>query len=347
MFKKQQSVVGVDLGSHTIKAVELQATPNGPRLINFGVSEPLSEAIVDGEIIDRELVLEALRKLFESRHFKSKKVVSAVSGRAVIVKKITMDRLPQDEARQAIVWEAEQHVPYDVNDVVLDFVIMDPEGEGKQMDVLLVAAKKDLVLSHADLLREAGLTPVIIDIDSFAIQNAVEANYTLDEKEMVALVNVGAELTNINVIQNGKPIFTKDLQLGGNNVEEALQRKQNLTQSEAQAVVQGRAPAKAEYAETIRAAFEPLATGIERAGSFIKSGSENEKIGRIFLSGGCARVDGLRTFLEERHQVPVEVVNPTARIPYDPAMFGSQDLETVSPSLTVGLGLALRSMGDK
>jgi type IV pilus assembly protein PilM len=258
-----------------------------------------------------------------------------------------MDRLPQEEARQAIVWEAEQHVPYDVNDVVLDFEILDPEGDGKQMDVLLVAAKKDLVLSHADLLREAGLTPVIVDIDSFAIQNAVEANYTLDEKEMVALVNVGAELTNINVVQNGRPVFTKDLQLGGNNVEEALQRKQNLTQSEAQALVQGRTPAKAEYAETIRAAFEPLATGIERAASYIKTGSDQDKIHRIFLSGGCARVDGLRAFLEERHQVPVEVVNPTARISYDPAIFGSMDPEAVTPSLTVGLGLALRSMGDK
>jgi len=347
IFKKQRSVVGVDLGSHTIKAVELQSTPAGPRLVNFGVSEPLSEAIVDGEIIDRELVLEAIRKLFETRHFKSRNVVSSVSGRAVIVKKIAMDRLGEAEARQAIVWEAEQHVPYDVNDVVLDFEILDPQGEGKQMEVLLVAAKKDLVLSHADLLREAGLTPVIIDIDSFAIQNAVEMNYTLEESEMIALVNVGAELTNINVVRGGKPIFTKDLQLGGNNIEEALQRKQNLTQSEAQAVVQGRSPAKPEYADTIKSAFEPLATGIERAASFVASGTDNEKIARIFLSGGCARVDGLKSFLETRHQVPVEIVNPTNRIPYDPSVFGSVDPEAIAPSLTVGMGLALRSMGAK
>ncbi|MBI5835643.1 MAG: type IV pilus assembly protein PilM [Candidatus Eisenbacteria bacterium] len=347
IFRKQRSVVGLDLGSHTIKAVELETTPAGPRLINMGVSEPLDEAIVDGEIIDRQMVVDALRRLFETRRFKSKRVVTSVSGRAVIVKPITMDRLGETEARQAIVWEAEQHVPYDVNDVVLDFEILDPQGEGKQMQVLLVAAKKDLVMSQADLLREAGLTPVAVDVDSFAIQNAVEVNYTLDEKEMVTLVNVGAELTNINVIQNGRPLFTKDLQLGGNNVEEALQRKLGLTQSEAQAIVQGRAPSKPEHMETLRAAFEPLSTGIERAASYIKSGAESEKIDRIFLSGGCARIEGLKQFLEERHHVPVEVVNPMNRIPYDPAVFGAQDPESLAPSLAVGMGLALRSVGDK
>ncbi len=347
MFKKQRTVVGLDLGSHSIKAVEIEFTSSGPRLVNFGISEPLAEAIVDGEVIDRELVVESLRNLFESRKFRSKRVVAAVSGRAVIVKRITMDRLGEEEARQAIVWEAEQHVPYDVNDVVLDFEILDPKGEGKQMEVLLVAAKKDLVLSQSDLLREAGLTPVCMDVDAFAIQNAVELNYSFDEKEMVTLVNVGAELTNINVIRNGRPLFTKDLQLGGNNVEEALQRKQGLTQAEAQAVIQGRAPSKPEYAETMRQAFEPLSTGIERAASYIKTDAESDRIDRIFLSGGCARVEGLKEFLEERHGVPVEVVNPISRIPYDPAAFGMLDPASIAPSLAVGVGLALRSVGDK
>jgi type IV pilus assembly protein PilM len=258
-----------------------------------------------------------------------------------------MDRLPVEEARQAVVWEAEQHIPYDVNDVVLDFQILDPNGEGKQMDVLLVAAKKDLVLSHTDLLREAGLTPVTIDIDSFAIQNAIEANYTLDEAETVALVNIGAELTNINVVQGGSPVFTKDLQLGGNNMEEALQRKQGLSQSEAQAVVQGQSPCKPEYLDTLKSAFEPLATGIERATAYIKTGGSEIKISRIFLCGGCARLEGLKNFLEDRHKLPVEIVNPTSRIPYDPAVFGGQDPESLAPALTVGVGLALRSVGDK
>src|SRR5881397_3260118 len=233
-FGKKQSLVGLDIGSHSVKAVELEAqSGKGHRLVNWGISQPLGEAIVDGEIMDRQLVTDAITNLLESRGIKSKSVVAAVSGRAVIVKKITMNKLSAEDAQQAVYWEAEQHVPYDINDVSLDFEILGPApNDPKQMQVLLVAAKKDMVLSFSDLIRESGLQPLIVDVDSFATQNALEANYTFGGDEVVATLNVGAEITNINITQGGVPYFTKDLQFGGHTLIEAAQRKFSLSQSE-------------------------------------------------------------------------------------------------------------------
>src|SRR4051812_49327471 len=214
LFGNKQSLVGLDIGSHTIKAVELEATNKGRRLVRWGISAPLAEGIVDGEIMDRQLVTDAITNLLEARGIKSRQVVAAVSGRAVIVKKILMNRLSADDAQQAVYWEAEQHVPYDINEVSLDFEILGPaQNDPKQMQVLLVAAKKDMVIAFSDLIRDAGLDPLIVDVDSFAAQNALEANYDFGPEEVVGILNIGAEITNIDITQGGIPYFTKDLQL--------------------------------------------------------------------------------------------------------------------------------------
>src|SRR5438128_104194 len=243
LFGRKQSLVGLDIGSHTIKAVELEGeSSRNYRMTRWGISAPLGEAIVDGEIMDRQLVTDAISNLLETRGIKSKTVVAAVSGRAVIVKKILMNRLAPEDAQQAVYWEAEQHVPYDINDVSLDFEILGPApNDPKQMQVLLVAAKKDMVMSFSDLIRDAGLTPFIVDVDSFAVQNAVEANYDFNPSEVAAILNIGSEITNIDIVQAGIPYFTKDLQLGGNTFIEAAQRKFNLSQVEAGAAVRGEA----------------------------------------------------------------------------------------------------------
>src|SRR5438132_11538615 len=211
LFGKKQSLVGLDIGSHSVKLAEMGSLPNKThKLVNWGISPPLGEAIVDGEIMDRQLVIDAIGNLLESRGIQSRSVVAAVSGRAVIVKRITMNRLSAEDAHQAVTWEAEQHVPYDINDVSLDFEILGPAvNDPKQMQVLLVAAKKDMVMSFSDLIREAGLTPTIVDVDSFAAQNAIEANYDFAADEVIAILNVGSEMTNINIVQAGVPYFTK------------------------------------------------------------------------------------------------------------------------------------------
>jgi len=342
MFGKKKTTVGLDIGSSSIKVVEIAHERSGDRLINYGISEPLSEAIVDGEIMDRQLVHEAITNLMESRQIKNRVVATAVSGRAVIVKKILMDRLSEEDAKEAIQWEAEQHVPYDINDVSLDFQIIDPNVDQKKMQVLLVAAKKEMIQNHADIIREAGLTPVIIDVDSFAIQNAVEANYDLRADEVVALVNIGAEITNVNIVENQVPHFTKDLSVGSNAFVEGIQRRYNVSQSEAVNAIRGRGDHSIDVAPIIQTACEDLSVQLDRAISYLKSAGDAERVDRILLSGGSARVPGLREFLNTRHQVPVDVVNPLQRLSVDDDLFNGDSPESVAPVLTVAIGLALR-----
>lgn len=349
LFGKKQSLVGLDIGSHTIKAVELESQPNRThRLTRWGISAPLAEAIVDGEIMDRQLVVDAVMNLLETREIKSRNVVAAVSGRAVIVKKITMNKLSAEDAQQAVYWEAEQHVPYDVNDVSLDFEILGPApNDPKQMQVLLVAAKKDMVMSFADLIREAGLDPVMVDVDSFAAQNALEANVDFGPHEIVAILNVGAEMTNINIVQGGVPYFTKDLQLGGHTLVEAAQRKYNLSQAEAAGAVRGESGANLDLTPVIEQACDGLATALDRAQAYLRTAGEAGAITRVMLCGGASLTPGLADFLHRRLGVPAEIANPLARVSYDPAVFAGQDVTKVAPLLTVGIGLALRRVGDK
>ncbi len=348
-FGRKQSLVGLDIGSHTIKAVELESQPNRThRLTHWGLSAPLAEAIVDGEIMDRQLVVDAIGNLLESREIKSKSVVAAVSGRAVIVKKITMNRLSADDAQQAVYWEAEQHVPYDINDVSLDFEILGPApNDPKQMQVLLVAAKKDMVMAFGDLIREAGLDPVVVDVDSFAVQNALDANYDFRPDEVVAILNIGAEITNINIVQAGVPYFTKDLQLGGHTLIEAAQRRFNLSQAEAAAAMRGESTGSLELTPVIEQACEGLATALERAQAYLRTAGEAGSVSRIMVCGGASLTPGLPEFLNRRFGVPAEIANPLSRVSYDPAVFAGQDVHKVAPLLTVGIGLALRRVGDK
>lgn len=349
LFGKKQSLVGLDIGSHTIKAVELEAQPNKSyRLVHWGVSAPLAEAIVDGEIMDRQLVTDAITNLLETRGIKSRQVVAAVSGRAVIVKKISMNKLSAEDAQQAVYWEAEQHVPYDINDVSLDFEILGPSPtDPKQMQVLLVAAKKDMVMSFGDLMREAGLQPVVVDVDSFAAQNALEANYDFGASEVVAILNIGSEITNINITQGGVPYFTKDLQVGGNTFIESAQRKFNLSQAEAAAAIRGESGSGLELAPVVEQACEGLATALERAQSYLRTSGEAGPVSRIMLCGGSSLTPGVSEFLGRRFGVPAEIANPLARVAYDPSLFAGQDVMKVAPLLTVGIGLALRRLGDK
>src|SRR5437667_4729302 len=276
LFGRKQSLVGLDIGSHTIKAVELEGeSSRNYRMTRWGISAPPAQAIVDDEIMDRQLVTDAISKLLESRGIQSRSVVAAGSGRAVIVKRITMNRLSAEDAHQAVTWEAEQHVPYDINDVSLDFEILGAaSSDPKQMQVLLVAAKKDMVMSFSDLIREAGLDPLIVDVDSFAAQNALSANYDFGSEEVIAILNIGAEITNINIMQAGVPYFTKDLQVGGNTFIESAQRKFNLSQSEAAAAVRGESGGGVDVVPVVEQSCESLATALERAQAYLRTAGE-------------------------------------------------------------------------
>jgi len=347
MWNRNRPMLGLDIGSSSIKLVQVEGFGPEARLKDFGTAKLLPEAIVDGEVMDRQLVVETIQNLFEAKRIKCRNVATAVSGRAVIVKKIQMERMTPEDAREAIHWEAEQHVPYDINDVCLDFQILEENADPKRMEVLLVAAKREMLASHADLIREAGLAPLVIEVGAFAVQNILSINYDFAPDEVVAMVNVGSEITNINIVRSGIPLYTQDLSLGGATFVEAVQKNFNLSHSEAEAAVTGEEEAQFDLAQVVSSVGEELATGIERSVLYLQTSGESEALNRILLTGGGVRIPGLVEFLSKRHEAPVEVADPLRRVQFDPGLFGSQRPEDVAPSLAVGLGLALRKADDR
>jgi type IV pilus assembly protein PilM len=274
---------------------------------------------------------------------KTKQVVIAVGGRDVIIKKIQMDRMTEAEARSVIRWEAEQHVPFDMENVELDFQILDPEGEGLQMTVLLVAAKRELVENKVALLAEAGLTPSIIDVDAFAIHNAFEINYPDEMRGVVALVNIGHEMTNVNILEDGIPVLTRDLPLGTRRFREDMQRERGISADEADQLLQG--VERNELLDPfLESRGEELAVGIERAAAFLQSASRSATgISRLWLTGGGGRIPGLAKVLGDRLRLPVELANPLARVRVAEGVFATMDPDEISPLLMLPIGLALRT----
>ena len=341
LFGKKTSV-GLDIGSGFVKLVEVDHSGDQPEVSRVAMEPLLPDAIVEGEIMDPGLVADTIKSLFERVGIKGRDVVTAVGGHDVIIKKIEMDRMKESDAREVIRWEAEQHVPFDIKSVELDFQVLNPLDEGLQMEVILVAAKKELVDNRIALLADAGLTASIIDVDAFALHNAFERNYPEAMEGIVALVNVGHEITNVNILEDGVPILTRDIPFGSRRVREDLQRERGLTAEQAEDVVQGREEID-DLAQFVGQSADEIAVGIERASAFLMTRQSGEGLGKIYLSGGGSRIPGMTDALAERMNVETHQVNPFERTPVRPDAAVNLNLEEASPMLLLPLGLALRA----
>ena len=343
LFGRNATTVGLDIGSGLIKLVAISHGSGGPVLTKVAFTSVVNDAIVEGEVMDPAIVAEAIKGLMVTAGIKSKKIVTAVGGRDVIIKKISMDRMKEAEAREVIRWEAEQHVPFDMDNVELDFQILDPEGDGLQMTVLLVAAKRELVESRISLLTEAGLDAKVIDVDAFALHNAFELNHPDELGGIVGLINIGYETTNINILEDGIPTLTRDMPLGTRRLREDLQRERGVSGEEAEAMIRG--GERNEILDPFVAQRgDELATGIERAAAFLQSSSRSGgQIARLYLVGGGARVPGLAKVLSDRLRVPVELGNPFGRLNIADGVFDDINMDEVAPLLMLPIGLALRT----
>jgi type IV pilus assembly protein PilM len=344
LFGRNATTVGLDIGSGLIKLVAISHASGGPVLTKVAFTSVVNDAIVEGEIMDPAIVAEAIKGLMVSSGIKTKKVVVAVGGRDVIIKKIAMDRMKEAEAREVIRWEAEQHVPFDMDNVELDFQILDPEAEGLQMTVLLVAAKRELVEHKLALLSDIGLEAGVIDVDAFALHNAFEVNYPEAMRGVVGLVNIGHETTNINILDDGVPVLTRDIPVGTRRFKEDLQRERGLSADEAEAVLRGADAASEALDPLLESRGEELAVGIERAAAFLQSSSRSASgIGRIFTTGGGARIPRLNKVLSDRLRIPVQLANPIEKLQVADGVFDQFPVDEVAPLLMLPIGLALRS----
>ena len=340
---RKKRTIGLDIGSGLIKLVVLDHSKGEPELVKVAVTPVLADAIVEGEVMDPGIVADAIRGLFVTGGVKQKNVVAAVGGRDVIVKKIQMDRMKEADAREVIRWEAEQHVPFDMENVELDFQILDPDGEGLQMSVLLVAAKRELVQNKVSLLTDAGLVPEVIDVDAFALHNAFEVNHPDAMRGMVGLLNIGHEVTNINILEDGIPVLTRDLAVGTRRFREDLQRERGMTGEEAEKLLQSfeRSPALDPYVES---RGEEMAVGIERAAAFLQTSSRGgAAMAKVYTSGGGSRIPGLPEVLAERLEEPVARANPVQNIKVRDGVFETMAVVEVVPLLMLPVGLALRA----
>ncbi len=343
IFQREKPLLGLDIGSSSIKLVQLTQARGRLKLERFGIMHLPPELIVDGTIMDSGSVVETIKELFEDQKTKIKDVALSVSGHSVIVKKIMLPPMSEDELEESIKWEAEQYIPFDINDVNMDFQILETtegqDGKG-QMSVLLVAVKKDKLTEYTSLVNEAGLTPVVMDVDAFALENMFCLNYDVHAEEVVALVNIGASVMNINILKNGQFTFTRDISIGGNRYTEAIQKELSVGYDQAEEAKKGGAVAGVDPGsmETIlQVVHSEAASEVARSFDYFRTTSVNESISKVILSGGTAKIPGFAEFLSGKLEVPVEIANPFKNIDIDPKRFDPDFLGEAGPLAAIGV----------
>ena len=357
-FGKKQQLVGVDIGSYAIKVVEIERNKKGRFLKNFGIIGLPQHTIREGDIVEQGIVAEALRKLFKNLQIKNRNVAVALSGYPVMAKRITLPNAERDEIDATIHDQAEQYIPFDINDVNLDFDILEKEAvlsesddadEAKSLEIMLVAAKKDVIDAYVNLLAAADLNPGVLDVDVFALQNAAELNLT-DEKEGYAIVNVGAEELSINTVVNGTSLFSRDSSFGGTQITELIMNQFDVDFKTAEEIKLGSVqdkPWDQNLETSISGVVSEWAQEIKRALDFVDTTYSDKTIGKIFVCGGSCRIKGFQKYLEAHTGLPVVELNPFSSLIPNQDLFDEEYLNHMAPQACVATGLALRSIGDK
>lgn len=346
--KKKKNIVGLDIGSSAVKLVELRRG-RGERmtLVHAGLAHLSPEVIVEGTVMDSSLVVEVASRLLSERGVKSQHFGVSLAGMNVAIRKIQVPAMSEAELAESIHWEAEQYLPFDVNEANLDYVVL--ESGPETMTVLVVAAKRERVADYTSIVTQLGKTPSLVDLDAFAVQNAYEYNYGSPQDRVVALVNVGAYLTNVSILARGQAIFWRDLVFGGNNFTEAIQRELHITRDQAEAIKTGEKVgdvAPQTVYGIVNAVAQDFADELKRTFEFFYTTSAHDRLEEIVLSGGSAQLLNLDQVLRDRFSVPVEIMNPFKEIIYSETEFPPEWLNRHAPAMAVAVGMALRTVGD-
>lgn len=349
-FGKKDHLVGLDIGSRSIKAAELAVTKRGPTLKRFGVVDIDQGAIEEGTINNPEAVAERIQELFKSYNIKENNVAVSIGGYSVIVKKINVQTMAEEQLQETIQFEAEQYIPFDISDVNLDFQIL---GENKsnpsQMSVFLVAAKKEMVSDYINLANLAGLNPCIVDVEAFALQNIFEANYDLSN-ENIALIDIGASKTSLNILKGNTSVFMRDVSLGCGQINQKITSLIDCTFEEAEMLKHGE---KSDRLSTddlkgiVSTVVSDWCTEIRRALDFFYSTYPEDQIKKIILSGGGANINEFRQLLATEASAEVETIDPFKNLLIDNKGFDDSFIKQIAPQAAISMGLAMRKVDDK
>jgi type IV pilus assembly protein PilM len=346
-LNRNRQVVGLDIGSSTIKTVELRASRKGGyELLSLGMEELSPDCIVDGVIISKIPVSDAISRIFIQQGINNRRVATSISGHSVIVKKIALPVQSDEELAESIRWEAEQYIPFDITDVNLDFQVLGESTSTGNLDVLLVAVKKDKITDHTSVITMAGKNPVVVDVDAFALQNAYEVNYEPTTRSSVALLDIGASTMTINIVSGADFLFTRDVGVGGRQYTDFLQKEFNLNFNQAQALKHGDKVEGIEPSETqhiVDSVTEIICLEIQKTFDFFKTTTTVDHIDRMLVSGGAAHTPGLIETLGRKFQIPTEKFDAFKNISYDARRFSEAILSERSPDLAIAVGLALRN----
>ena len=347
-----KQLVGVDIGTSAVKVVQVRASGKGIHLLKYGVEPLPPQSIVDRHVMNSGAVVDALRKTFRDLRIGQKEIALSISGNSVIIKKLNLPLMKRDELEEQIQWEAEQHIPFDIAEVEVDYNILWQNPEVGQMDVLLVAAKKDEIQDLVEVAKEARLRPLVVDIDAFSLQNVYELNYGFTEGETVALLNVGAEVTTVNIVSGAVSQFTRDISNGGSSITEEIQKQLQVSYDEAEAYKAGgglhsNEVIPEEVDGIISGVVDALAGEIQRSLDFYMATTNRGEVERVYLSGGTAKIPYLRSAIERRSRVPVELLDPFRRVLFDERQFNPEVLRSQAPQAAISLGLALRKQKEK
>lgn len=349
MLFGKRDIIGLDIGSSAIKLAEIKETRKGYELKNMGETIIPPEAIVNKIIINSGAVVEAVSLLIGNLGIKTKDAAISISGHSVILKKVSLPQMSQRELREAIPWEIEQYIPHSINEVNYDFQILPGESPEGNMDVLIVAAKKDIANDYIAVANEAGLNPVVVDVDVFALENMYEANYS-SSNEIVALINIGASVTNINILKEGVSIFARDINAGGKQFTEWIQKEFDLSYDEAEKkkFSLGLNASETEL-DRITLDFTDLICGeIKRTLDFFSTTmTSREMVRKIILGGGSSRIPQMKETIQDKSGAVVEIVNPFRNVLYSERDFDPEYILDIAPKMGVAVGLALRRVDDR
>ncbi|HEU4341551.1 MAG TPA: type IV pilus assembly protein PilM [Candidatus Binatia bacterium] len=350
-FSQNGGFVALDIGSSSVKLVETAVEKSGYRVLNLGVAPLPPKAIQNNMVADSSLVADAIRKLIQENKVSATQVISAVPGRAVIMKKVQLPRQEDDELEANVEFEANNVIPENLQNINLDYQVLNYVAAGDKMEVLLVAVKKEIVNSYADVIVEAGLKPAIMDVDYFAMENMYEANYTAESAGMVGLIHIGARYTSITLLQNGLSTFTGDLPIGGEEFTQLLKKELNISDESAENLkLTGALGGKktTDVKLMLQPMIEELTGEIRRTVTLYGSvGSEDgEGLKTIYLSGGSAKLPGLESMLQEKMGVPAILAEPFRGFTINRKIDRSHLVET-APLFAVAAGLSIRRPGDK
>jgi type IV pilus assembly protein PilM len=349
LFGPKNQLVGLDIGSRTIKAAETQETKKGWVLKKFGAIDISPGLIEEGVVKDPQAVAAAIKELFQKAGIKTGNVAVSIGGYAVIVKNIQIQNMPEEQLHDSIAFEAEQYIPFDINDVNLDFQSLGTnENNPNQMNLLLVAAKKEMINEYVNLIDLAGLNLSIIDIDAFALQNIFEVNHN-GAGETLTLIDIGASKTSVNILKDGISVFMRDVSLGGNQISARIVDTAGCSLEEAEEIKLGRLPGRIEpeaFRNILRNVVSDWSDEIRRAMEFFYSTNPDDEIKKIFLSGGGAHIKEFREMLASQTSAEVLPINPFEKIAMDDRL-DSAYLNRMAPQAAIAMGLSIRKVDDK